>query len=299
MKVKIVSGFLGSGKTTLVKHLLEHSGPGTAVLVNEFGDVGIDGELFQGENVDIVELPSGCICCALKNDLILSINELYEKVDPKILIIEPSGVATLSDVMESLTIELIKAPIELEAIITVIEPDLLLEDQEFENLGRFYYDQIGNADLILINKCDINPPEDIEKAAGILQKINPTATIMPAVYCEVTLPVLVSSGEVKMKDEHHHHHEGEHSLKSLAYRRNGNFDPEKVKEFLAQLVKGDFGRVYRAKGFFQGVEGSYHFELVRDKWEISSWEKPLNESKFVIIGESLPDLGSQVDLTAV
>ena len=299
MKVKIISGFLGSGKTTLIKHLLENSGPGTAVLVNEFGDVGIDGDLFQGDNVDIVELPSGCICCALKNDLILSINELYEKANPKNLIIEPSGVATLSDIMESLTIELIKAPIQLEAIITVVEPDLLLEDQEFENLGRFYYDQIGNADLILINKCDINPPEDIEKAKELLGKMNPTAMIMPAVYCEVTLPELLSSGDVKVKDDHHHHHEGDHSLKSLAYRRKGKFDPEKVKEFLERLGKGNFGQVYRAKGFFQGVDGSYHFELVRDKWEINSWEKSLSESKFVIIGDNLPDLGSEVDLTAV
>lgn len=297
MRVTIISGFLGAGKTTLVRQMLTQAGPGTAVLVNDFGETGVDGELLQGENVDIVEMPSGCICCTLKNDLIRGINELYTKSKPVKLIIEPSGLADLSALLEALVLPSIKAPLKLEAIITVVEPEMFLNDLEEAAFGNFYYDQISNADLILLNKCDLSDTKEIEQAIKELQKINQDALVLKSVRCQVMIPEIITK-------DREHDHESEHDeteehghtqLSSIAFRRQGLFSKISIEKLLKQVVNGDFGRIFRAKGFFKGKDGDYYYDLVRNRWEIIPWYKPLKESRFVFIGINLGNLPEVLD----
>jgi G3E family GTPase len=292
MKVQIVSGFLGAGKTTLVKQLLAKAGPETAVLVNEYGELGIDGALLEGENVDLLELPSGCICCSLKADLVKGINELYQKAKPKLLIIEPSGIATLSGILEALSSPLIVAAVEFDAIITVVEPDVFLENQEYAVFGTFFKDQLGNADIILVNKCDLNSPEKVAQAIAELEKINPQAVVLPAIYCEVDLPELSGTGQIKIKGE-------SVKLDAVTLRRTGKYSKEGLEELLQRLVSGELGIVFRAKGFIKALDGTYLFELVRGRWEIKTWEKPVEENKFVFIGQELTNIIAEVDSLAI
>ena len=286
----------------MVRQLLAKAGPGVAVIVNEFGETGIDGELLQGNDVDILEMPSGCICCTLKNDLVRGLNELYLKAKPKQLIMEPSGLADTSALLGILTSPNIKAPLEVDAIITIVEPEMFLNDLEEGSFGNFYYDQISNADLILINKCDLSTPEEIEHATRKLEKINDDALILPAVHCQVNLPEI--SGKGKIAHEHedaHEHPEEEHyhqEVASLAFRRQNTYTPEKIKDLLERVVKGEFGKIYRAKGFFRSADGVYYFDLVRSRWEVKRWERPLNDSRFVFIGHDLGDLVGHIDLIA-
>lgn len=305
MRVTVISGFLGAGKTTLVRQMLSQSVAGTAVLVNDFGETGVDGELLQGEDIDIVEMPSGCICCTLKNDLIRGLNELYEKASPEKLIIEPSGLADLSALLEALELPAIKFPLMLEAVITVVEPEMFLTDLKEENFGDFYYDQIGNADLVLLNKCDLSEAGDVELAIKELQKINQDALVLKAVRCEVVIPELTTKDrehEHKQNHDHDHDHDHDHEeehghtkLSSLALRRQGFFKKASIEELLQQVVRGDFGRIYRAKGFFKGSDGDYYYDLVRSRWEITPWDKPLKESRFVFIGDDLGNLAEALD----
>ncbi|HWQ42261.1 MAG TPA: GTP-binding protein, partial [Desulfosporosinus sp.] len=149
MKIKIISGFLGAGKTTCVKNVLKTADGEMAVLVNEFGDIGIDAELItRGDIVEMVELPSGCICCTLQNDLVAAVIEIKTKFNPKRLIIEPSGLAVPSGVLEALEPIKEKYGLEFEAIIGIVDADGFLANVHSGLFGDFYTDQLANSDII-------------------------------------------------------------------------------------------------------------------------------------------------------
>ncbi|MDR1773329.1 MAG: GTP-binding protein [Clostridioides sp.] len=149
----VVSGFLGSGKTTFIKKMLEiYKNKKIAIIENEFGEVGIDGELLKNDGINVVELKDGCICCSIKLNFVKNILEIINSYNPEVLIIEPTGVSMLSEVLELLENEKIKSKCNIKPVVTIV--DVINHNEYIENFGLFYEDQIEYADILLLSKME-------------------------------------------------------------------------------------------------------------------------------------------------
>jgi G3E family GTPase len=152
----LIAGFLGAGKTTLLRNILKWPGDltKTAVLVNEFGQIGIDGELLQGFNSPVFELTNGCICCTLQGELLRTLEEILDKFQPRRLFIEATGVADPLDILKFIGTSTIKRQMTAPKVVTVLDGDMW-EGREY--FGPLFYNQIKAADLLLLNKIDLLP----------------------------------------------------------------------------------------------------------------------------------------------
>lgn len=283
MKIKIISGFLGAGKTTCICNILQKRDAFNAVLVNEFGDIGIDAELIKrGENIDMVELPSGCICCTLQNDLIKAVIEIKTKVNPERLIIEPSGLAVPSGILEALEPIQEKLGLEIEAIIGIVDADRFLPNIHSGLFGDFYTDQLANSDIIMINKVDLVTPETVKAVEEEVRKYNPSAIVIHSVNCEANIP------EVEKKQgEHFLHLHFDHSFDSFAVtNREAIYSRSVIESLLQEIRDGKYGNMIRAKGIFR-VDGDYqNFDYMEGNIAFKKL-KGGEESKFIFIGREL------------
>ncbi len=220
-KIDIISGFLGAGKTTLIKKLLADAFKGQQVVLieNEFGEIGIDGGFLKDSGIEITEMNQGCICCSLVGDFGTALKEVVEKYHPDRVIIEPSGVGKLSDVIIAVQKNAAAADLELNSATTVV--DVTKAKMYLKNFGEFFKNQVEAAGTIILSRMDTPKatPEKVEEAMTLLRELNPNATI-------ITTPVEQLSGKkvldtiegVKIdltlveddEDEHEHHHHHEH-----------------------------------------------------------------------------------------
>lgn len=197
IKVTLVAGFLGSGKTTLLKHILswQEDLSDTVVIVNEFGEIGIDGALLRGAGSDVIELNSGCICCTLTADLLYCLDDIREKFKPRRILIESSGVADPASVIAALTHSKLIDHMELEKIITVLDADLW---QYRENFGNLFLSQLHTADMILLNKIDMVEPDLIPIFLKEIHKEIVGAQVVPTIRCSIDTETLWSPTKPKM-----------------------------------------------------------------------------------------------------
>jgi G3E family GTPase len=182
--VFLLSGFLGAGKTTLLKRILawETDLSDTVVLVNEFGDVGIDGDLLKKTGLDVVEITSGCICCTLNANLKQSLVSIWERYQPRRIFIEASGVADPTAVLTVLEDPPLNDTMVLEKIVTVLEADLW---EAHENFGRLFYNQLNAAHLILLNKIDQLDEWKIPRYLDEIHAIIPGCQVVPTLRCSI------------------------------------------------------------------------------------------------------------------
>lgn len=202
--VFLLSGFLGSGKTTLLKRILgwEADLSDTVVLVNEFGEVGIDGGLLKKSGSDVVELASGCICCSLSADLTQSLKRIWEQYRPRRIFIEASGVADPAAILSVLTDSALAATMTLEKIVTVLDADLW---EGREHFGRLFYSQLETAHLILLNKVDQVDEEKVPCFLSEIHSVFPDCQVVPTVRCDIdpaTLWSLASPKGLTLKPMH-------------------------------------------------------------------------------------------------
>ena len=275
MRVNLLFGFLGSGKTTLAKHLLAERGRDmkTAVIVNEFGEVGVDGEILRGANVDVVELNSGCLCCTLRGSLMLAVDELREKSKVERVIVEATGVAQPAELLETLADTARGEKVDVGPLVTVV--DAFKFPKLVSLLGEFYVDQIENADIVLLNKIDLVSPEELERVTREIRELNADADILFSEQGRVLpeqlfdkrphglIDTLVAEARTARRPEpaHDHHHDhGAHDhahdphadapVQSFVVRGSGNATRAGLERFFAALPD----RVWRAKGFLH-VDG--------------------------------------------
>lgn len=185
IKVFIVTGFLGAGKTTLVKRILKATPDlsKTIVLVNEFGKVGVDGSLIkQTAAADIVELSSGCICCSLKTDMIQALRMLQYEYKPERILIEATGVADPVSIMEVLQERLLASDFVIEKIITVLDADFWETREDF---GTVFFNQMSHANLILLNKVDLLSPKTVPLFLEEIKTVAPKAATIPTLHCHI------------------------------------------------------------------------------------------------------------------
>ena len=215
-KIDIFSGFLGAGKTTLIKKPLKEafSDEQIVIIENEFGEIGIDSGFLKEAGVQITEMNQGCICCSLVGDFATSLKEVIEKFSPDRILIEPSGVGKLSDVIKAVK-GLDMKNIELNSFITVADASKV--KIYMKNFGEFYNNQIENAGAIILSRTkDINE-EKLKKAVELIKSLNHSAVIITTDWEEIDGKVILSALEQKNSLTHdleelhkeHHHHEGE------------------------------------------------------------------------------------------
>ena len=176
MEIQIVSGFLGAGKTTFLNKYLPLLGGNTVVIENEFGDVGLDGELIQGD-LPVKELYAGCICCSLALDFQKGIKELAEQFHPDRIVIEPSGVGRLTDVVKACGRAKEKEGIDLRITKLIVILDITEFEDYIDGFGAFYLDQIQNAGLILLSHLEQVSKEEKNQLISEIREVNPDAVI--------------------------------------------------------------------------------------------------------------------------
>lgn len=224
-KIDIISGFLGAGKTTLIKKLLKDGLNGTRVVLieNEFGEIGIDGGFLKEAGIEIREMNSGCICCSLVGDFGTSLKEVMDKYSPERILIEPSGVGKLSDVMRAIKNVTDETPdMELNSAVAVV--DCTKAKVYIKNFGEFFTNQIENAGTVMLTRTDKADDKKIEEAVEMIRELNPKATIITTPMNEISGKEILDTFEgnndleaellkAVMEDEsagHHHHHHDHH-----------------------------------------------------------------------------------------
>ncbi len=215
MKIDIFSGFLGAGKTTLIKKLIQEAYKGEKVVLieNEFGEIGVDGGFLQEAGVNITEMNSGCICCSLVGDFSKALQQVSKDYAPERIVIEPSGVGKLSDVIKAVANAHLDGA-KLNAFCTVV--DAAKCKMYMKNFGEFFGDQVENASCIILSHVDNLSSEKLETAVKLLKEKNPTATMVTASWDSLTGDAILSAMEQKdslqaelawLEEETHRHHD--------------------------------------------------------------------------------------------
>lgn len=278
MKTTIVTGMLGAGKTTFIQNYLKNTNEKTVVLVNDFGKAGIDGEIISQINSDTIELPSGCVCCTLRFDLLTTLQRIINELRPEHLLIEPSGIASPSGVISALH----ELGINKYTVICVIDPTEFTEIYDSQMYGAFFEDQITNADIILINKTDISDPESIEKSKEIVAGLNPSALILETVHCRINEPIESKTHRSKIEIKNSHLH-----LETITLNLPESYPYESLKKLFHEMLSGTFGNIVRAKGLVQTDSGPYRFDFAAKRINIEYFPSRIVRNRIVIIGEGI------------
>ncbi|MFR8717826.1 MAG: CobW family GTP-binding protein [Faecalibacterium prausnitzii] len=231
-KIDIFSGFLGAGKTTLIKKLIKESFAGQKVVLieNEFGEIGIDGGFLKESGIQINELNAGCICCSLVGDFRAALQQVVEQYHPDRIVIEPSGVGKLSDVTRAVEGVAEHLDVQLSSFVTVADVNKV--KMYMKNFGEFYDDQISHASCIILSRTQNATEEKIAAAVAMLREKNPTATIVTTAWDALTgeqiLKAMSTKDDFKAEliamaakaneehahedeeEEHEHHHHHDH-----------------------------------------------------------------------------------------
>jgi G3E family GTPase len=321
MIVDIIFGFLGSGKTTFIIRALQQWGAEEkiVVLVNEFGDVGLDGDLLTGRGGDVVEMPSGCICCTLQTDFRSQMLEISHTIHPDRVVIEPTGVATIAQVRSIVEAQLFEDTIEK------INNILIADATGFMNLYKanrhFVESQVENAQLALLNKCDRVDKRKAMVTQGALSAINPEMTVLMTEFgavdwaeYQLALSTAPASGQnawnekehitdiTEAKGENHFTHDVERNSHihlhenedALGYESFGcvyddiSFDRGALEDFFQQLnaSQSKMGEIVRAKGVFRIGDKYILMELASAEFSSQPISRS-GQSKISIIGREL------------
>ncbi len=312
--VTIITGFLGSGKTTLLNHILiQQQGLKTAVLVNEFGEIGIDNELIISSDDDIVELNNGCICCTINEDLVKTVHKILERKEKiDYLIVETTGIADPLPIAVTFLSTELRGKTRLDSIITVVDCDNFYVKTKEESIAA--KQQITYGDVILLNKTDLVESQVVAKIEDKIRQQRPNARILRTVKGNVSLPLILSVGlfesdryfqeEISHShhhehEHHHHHHEHNHErhhhsnhlhedgFTSLSFETEQPLDVRKFQDFLDNQLPES---VFRAKGilWLKGSTARHIFHLSGKRFGIEDDEwKAMPKNQLVFIGQNL------------
>ena len=214
-KIDIYSGFLGAGKTTLIKKMISeaYAGQKLVLIENEFGEIGIDGGFLQDAGINITEMNSGCICCSLVGDFGKALTQVITEYNPDRIVIEPSGVGKLSDVIAAVE-KVTNDNVALDCTVAVVDAGKV--KVYMKNFGEFYNNQIETAATIILSRTDMVPQQKLDASVALLREHNAEATIVTTPWNQLTGAQLMEAMEGKakvsvdlaeMEEEHHHHHD--------------------------------------------------------------------------------------------
>ncbi len=317
--VTIISGFLGAGKTTLLNHILKNQvGIKTAVLVNEFGEIGIDNDLIIKGAEDMIELNNGCICCTINGELLNTVSKVLERPEKiDYLIVETTGLADPLPVAMTFAAGDLREKVRLDSIVTLIDSENFDFDIKKSSVA---YSQILYGDILLLNKCDLVTEKQLEQVEKRINEIKKEPRILRSINSEVGLQTIMSVGlfetdvfkfkesniNVKEKLNDHSSHSHDHSshshdhsshshdlinniegFTSIAFETSDPFSLRKFQYFLDNQLTQN---VFRAKGILWFVESDrkhiFHLSGKRFSLDDDEWEKE-RSNKIVFIGKNL------------
>jgi G3E family GTPase len=271
----LITGFLGSGKTTLVRHILREVPHKMALIVNEFGELAIDSTILAGTNVRMAELAGGCVCCSLVGEFAAAVDEILETVQPERIVVETTGLAEPEALLFNIQEEV--PQVRLDGIVTVVDADALMR---FPQMGHTMRLQIEAADLLVLNKADLVAPEQLEPAKAKLATLNTAAPIVATRYSKIDPDLLFGLGRGSLVPPPRHAHQPE--FQAFSYRSTTMLDAAAVHRFAETLAEHG---VYRAKGFVRSPTGGYLFNYIASRWDLEPVATEATE--LVFIGKDL------------
>ena len=328
-KIEIISGFLGAGKTTLIKKLIEeaYKGEKLVLIENEFGEIGIDGGFLKDSGVEINEMNSGCICCSLVGDFGTALQEVLDKFHPDRIIIEPSGVGKLSDVIKAVEGVAEGKDVVLNSYTAVV--DGKKTKMYMKNFGEFFNNQVEYAKTIIISRSQDMTEDKLNECVHLLKEHNDKAILITTPWDDIDgkkiLEAMENSAslelEIMEEHEHHHHHDGEccHHDHDHEHHHDGEcccghdhehhhadevftswgeqtahkFTEEELKADLDKLSSEDspYGVILRAKGIVNSTNGEWlHFDLVPGEYEVRKGAADYT-GRLCVIGTNLDEEG--------
>ena len=322
-KIDIISGFLGAGKTTLIKKLINEAltGEKLVLIENEFGEIGIDAGFLKETKVEIKELNQGCICCSLQGDFATALTEIKTKYNPTRIIIEPSGVGKLSDIVKAV-VDANLSDVKLNALVCVCDANKA--KMYLKNFGEFYVDQVAHAKTIFLSRADVATEAKMQECLEIVREINDKAIIVTTPINELSDGTLIDSYEAKnddfeaklleeVKHMHHHHHDDEECecghhhhddqececghhhhdhdadevFTSYGFETTHKYSHDELEAILHELSFGEkYGFILRSKGIVAGIDGWYHFDMVPEETNVRHGEAA-SVGKICVIGSKL------------
>ena len=312
-KIDVFSGFLGAGKTTLIKKLIKeaYKGENLVLIENEFGEIGIDGGFLKEAGIEIREMNSGCICCSLVGDFDASLKEVLKRFNPDRILIEPSGVGKLSDVIKAVS-GVLSEDVVLNSATAVV--DAVKCKMYMKNFGEFFINQIENADCIVLSRTDLADAEKIKTATDLIREKNTKATLITTPIEKLDGADILNAMEqsetiesIKDELEHHHHHKhhDEHDenctcgchdhhhhadevFSSWGRETTRQYTKDEIEAILNAMDDGEYGSILRAKGYVQAEEEWIYFDYVPEQADIRLGS-PAVTGRICVIGADLDE----------
>src|SRR5213594_991601 len=268
--ITLITGPLGSGKTTLLRHILATHPAKIAIVMNEFGEIAIDAKIIEGKNVRIAELGGGCVCCSLLGEFEAAVNEIIQRVEPEMIIVETTGLAE----PEALVFNIQEAlpQCRLDGVVSVIDADMLVR---FPELGHTTRLQIEGAHILLLNKIDLVQSAQIEPLETKLRELNPTAAIVRTERCQIDPELLFGIGREKKVARPQHRHQLD--FESFTFSSDKAFS----RACFARFADGLPASVVRAKGFVRFSGSTQLFNFVAGRWDLEPFEAGRTELVFI------------------
>ena len=283
MKILIISGFLGAGKTTFIKELINRTGKNIVVMENEFGDTTLDSDVVSSSGVDVLEFMEGCVCCSKKDSFINSVLTVSSTIDPEYLVIEPTGVAELGSILASLR-KLCYGRISLARPVTVISPSGF----QSSIANPIYRDQIRNAAVAVLSKTENSSVDEIDFLCNEIKKFNPEIEIVKEHYSQKSDEwwegLLCSEHALRAKIPVKLHAE---QLEELSVKGKGVHNISELVALLRELLNCSMGNVIRAKGEIFCGSCPVRFDLAEGMYSILGIEDTEITPQCVFIGSGL------------
>lgn len=290
MKILLISGFLGAGKTTFIKELINRTDERPVIMENEYGDNNLDSnELRQStakeEDIQILEFMEGCVCCTMKDSFVNSVLTVFSSLSPEYLIIEPTGVGRLSSIIDNLR------PI-LGSTISLLDPVVIISPDNYrQNMNEWmslYSDQIANARKVVFSKCEKTDPDIIEDVTREVHKLNPDAQVIGRHYTQMDQKwwdeLFTSEGEVAEEPSEPAATQDE-SFSQVSFEKVGVHNPAQLIQLMEDCLHGEYGHVARAKGTIWVNDEMLRFDLADRMYAITDSQG--DSSQCVFIGKNI------------